>query len=62
MRSVFVRGRRFTVVAVLTTDGIIAGHVVEGSLHRDGYLHFLEHHVVSLELTHFIPGLRVDIS
>jgi hypothetical protein len=37
MRSSFVRGRRFTAVAALTTDGIIAaGQVVEGSLRRAG--------------------------
>jgi transposase len=48
MRGPFVRGRRFTVVAALTLDGVVAGHVVEGSLRRNGYLHFLEHSVVNL--------------
>jgi transposase len=47
MRGVFVRGRRVTAVAALTVDGIIAGHIVEGSLRRKGYLNFLEHSVVS---------------
>ncbi|KAG2346988.1 hypothetical protein BDR05DRAFT_974123 [Suillus weaverae] len=28
-------------------DGIIAGHIMEGSLRRKGYLNFLEHSVVS---------------
>lgn len=36
MKGVFVRGRHFTVVAALTTNGIIVGHIVEGSLHHDG--------------------------
>ncbi|KAG2335586.1 hypothetical protein BDR05DRAFT_898151 [Suillus weaverae] len=31
----------------LTVDGIIAGHIVEGSLRCKGYLNFLEHSVVS---------------
>ncbi|KAJ7274160.1 hypothetical protein C8J57DRAFT_1434818 [Mycena rebaudengoi] len=31
---------------LLTVDGIMASMVVEGSLHRDEYLHFLEHQVV----------------
>lgn len=47
MKGAFVRGRRFTVVAALTMDGVVAGHVLEGSLHRNGYLHFLKHSVVS---------------
>ena len=34
--------RRFTVIAALTLDGV-AGHVIEGSLRRNGYLHFLKH-------------------
>ncbi|KAG1854929.1 hypothetical protein DFJ58DRAFT_660137, partial [Suillus subalutaceus] len=52
MKGAFVRGRHFTVVAALTIDGIIAGHVLEGSLHRNGYLHFLEHSVVSQDSSH----------
>jgi hypothetical protein len=47
MRGVFVRGRRLTAVAALSMDGVIAGHVIEGSMRRKGYLHFLEHSVVS---------------
>ncbi|KAG1883119.1 hypothetical protein F4604DRAFT_1500179, partial [Suillus subluteus] len=27
----------------LSIDGVIAGHVIEESLRRKGYLHFLEH-------------------
>ncbi|KIK39959.1 hypothetical protein CY34DRAFT_37177, partial [Suillus luteus UH-Slu-Lm8-n1] len=46
MKGAFVRGRRFTVVAALTMDGVVAGHVLEGSLHRNGYLHFLKHSVL----------------
>ncbi|KAG2055021.1 hypothetical protein BDR06DRAFT_882811, partial [Suillus hirtellus] len=46
MRGVFVRGRRVTAVAALTVDGIIAGHIVEGSLRRKGYLNFLKHSVL----------------
>ncbi|KAH7921102.1 hypothetical protein BV22DRAFT_982634, partial [Leucogyrophana mollusca] len=53
MRGVFVRGRRFTAVAALTIDGVIAGHVTEGSLRRNGYLRFLEY---SLPLCSPYPG------
>lgn len=45
MRGVFVQGWQVTAVAALTVDGIIAGHIVEGSLCRKGYLD--EHSVVS---------------
>ncbi|KAG1748999.1 uncharacterized protein EDB91DRAFT_1023753, partial [Suillus paluster] len=47
MKGAFVRGQRFTVAAALTMDGIIAGHVLEGSLCHNGYLHFLDYSVVS---------------
>jgi hypothetical protein len=48
-----VRRGRSTTVAALTLDEVIAaaaGHVVEGSLRRNGYLHFLEHSVVLVNL------------
>jgi hypothetical protein len=48
MRGPFVHRRRFTVIAALTLDGVVAGHVVDGSLRRNGYLHFLQHSVVNL--------------
>ncbi|KAF8119607.1 hypothetical protein EV363DRAFT_1110764, partial [Boletus edulis] len=48
MRGVFVRGRRLSAVGAMSSNGMIAGHVVEGSLHRNEYLKFLEHAVVCL--------------
>ncbi|EIW77245.1 hypothetical protein CONPUDRAFT_22575, partial [Coniophora puteana RWD-64-598 SS2] len=46
--QVFVRGRRFTVTALLTLEGISAGTVVEGSMNCNMFLDFLENGVVSL--------------
>ncbi|KIK76741.1 hypothetical protein PAXRUDRAFT_40042, partial [Paxillus rubicundulus Ve08.2h10] len=46
MKGVFIRGRRLTAIAAMSCEGIIAGHIVEGSLHCEGFLHFLEHSVL----------------
>jgi hypothetical protein len=42
-----VRGRRLSATGLLTSRGMMASTVVEGSMHRDQYLGFLEHQVVS---------------
>ncbi|KAJ7223645.1 hypothetical protein C8J57DRAFT_1094301 [Mycena rebaudengoi] len=42
----FVRAHQLTAEALLTVNGIAASTVVEGSMHRDQYLEFLEHQVV----------------
>jgi len=46
MRGAFVRGRRVSGEGLLTLDGIVASTVVEGSMTRDKFLHFLEYSVV----------------
>ncbi|KAJ7304645.1 hypothetical protein DFH08DRAFT_758666 [Mycena albidolilacea] len=38
-----VRGRRLTATGVLTSRGILTSTVVEGSMHHDQFLSFLEH-------------------
>ncbi|KAJ7894747.1 hypothetical protein B0H13DRAFT_2339121 [Mycena leptocephala] len=40
-----VRGRRLTATGLLTSRGMLTSTVVEGSMHRDQYLSFLEHQV-----------------
>jgi len=50
MKGVFVRGRRLTAVATMSIDGIIAGHVVEGSLCHADFLTFPKDAVVCLLL------------
>jgi transposase len=55
MRGVFVRGRRVSGEGLLTLDGIVASTVVEGSMTREKFLHFLEHGIVSA-LQHMISG------
>ncbi|PPR08155.1 hypothetical protein CVT24_012145 [Panaeolus cyanescens] len=47
-KGVFVRGRRFSAEGLLTLDGMIANTIVEGSMTRDLYLHFLEFTVMPL--------------
>lgn len=45
--EVFIRGRRYSLLPALTTQGIIAATVVEGSVTRRLYLKFLREQVVS---------------
>ncbi|GJF00404.1 transposase domain-containing protein [Phanerochaete sordida] len=53
-RGVFVRGKRYTLEGCLTVDGIVASTVVPGSMTRELFLEFLEHHV--MPLTSPYPG------
>ena len=55
MRGVFVHGCRVSGEGLLTLDGIVASTVVEGSMTREKFLHFLEHSVVSA-LQNMISG------
>jgi hypothetical protein len=48
-----VRGRRVSGEGLLTVDGIVANTVVEASMTKERFLHFLEHQVVSCNL---FPG------
>jgi transposase len=75
-RRAFIRGKRYSILPVLTLDGIIAHDVIEGSVNTERFLSFLEEHVVSnfdftccsrLILTRFlsptlIPGRAVFLS
>jgi transposase len=45
-RRVFVRGKRYSILPVLTLDGIIAHDVIEGSVNTERFISFLEEHVV----------------
>lgn len=51
--AVFVRGIRYSLLPVLTIDGMIAARVVEGSVTRDIFLEFLETQVVSTHASGF---------
>jgi len=46
-KQAFIRGRRTSTEALLTLDGIVAGTVVEGSMMKETFLHYLEFIVVS---------------
>jgi hypothetical protein len=41
-----VRGRRTSTEALLSLEGIVAGTVVEGSMMKETFLHYLEFIVV----------------
>ncbi|KAJ7106300.1 hypothetical protein C8R44DRAFT_638721 [Mycena epipterygia] len=56
-RQKYVRGRRVTATGLLTSRGMLASTVVEGSMHRDQYLTFLEHQVVSFRILSTSPAL-----
>lgn len=45
-RRVFVRGQRYSILPVLTLDGLITWDVVEGSVTSKRFLDFIENEVV----------------
>jgi hypothetical protein len=45
-RRVFIRGKRYSILPVITLDGIIAHDVIEGSVNTEHFLSFLEEDVV----------------
>jgi len=45
-KGVFVRGRRFSAIGLLTLDGMVSNTVVEGSFNRELFLEYLEFTVV----------------
>lgn len=47
-RRCFVRGQRFSILPVLTLDGIIAHDIIPGSVTSDLFVKFLREHVVCL--------------
>jgi transposase len=53
-KHVFVRGRRTSTTGLLTTDGIVAGTVVEGSMTKAMFMEFLEYAVVCSLRIYFI--------
>ena len=54
----FVRGKQLSAVAVMSTDGVIAGKVVLGSFDRVRYIEFIELFVVSIWLVNLLSGLN----
>jgi transposase len=47
-RKCFVRGKRFSILPILTLDGIIAHDIIEGSVTSERFVEFLRELVVSL--------------
>jgi transposase len=47
-RRCFIRGQRFSILPVLTLDGIIAHDIIPGSVTSDLFVKFLREHVVCL--------------
>ncbi|TFK35643.1 hypothetical protein BDQ12DRAFT_611537 [Crucibulum laeve] len=50
VKGVFIQGQHFSVEGLLTLDGMVANTVVEGSMTREMFVHFLEHQVVCSSL------------
>ncbi|KAJ7605201.1 hypothetical protein FB45DRAFT_879735 [Roridomyces roridus] len=48
-RRKLVQGRRLTATGLLTCRGMLTSTVVEGSMHRDQFLEFMEHQVIWLD-------------
>jgi transposase len=45
-RAAFIRGERFSILPALTCDGIIALDILEGSVNKEKFLHFLRRDLV----------------
>jgi len=45
-RKCFVRGRRFSILPIITLDGIIAHDIIEGSVTTEKFVEFLRELVV----------------
>jgi transposase len=46
-RATFIRGQKYSVLPALTSDGIIALDIFEGSVNKDRFLRFLERDLVN---------------
>jgi transposase len=46
-RRAFIRGKRYSILPVITLDGIVAHDIIEGSVNTARFIKFLEEHVVS---------------
>ena len=57
-KGVFVRGRRFSAEGLLTIDGMISNTIVEGSMTRARFLHYLEFTVVFLP--HLVASFHIS--
>jgi transposase len=60
----FVRGRRFSILPILTLDGIIAYDIIEGSVTSERFVQFLRELVVCFNLSSLISNtyFRPDTS
>jgi hypothetical protein len=47
-RRAFIRGKRYSILPVITLDGNIAHNIIRGSVNTARFLSFLEEHVVSV--------------
>jgi hypothetical protein len=45
-RKCFVRGKRYSILPILTLDGIIAYDIIEGPVTSERFVQFLQEHVV----------------
>jgi hypothetical protein len=45
-RCTFLRGKRYSILPALSSDGIIALDIFEGSVNKERFLHFLHEEVV----------------
>lgn len=55
-RKCFVRGKRYSILPILTLDGIITYDIIEGPVTSERFIQFLREHV--LPLTNPYPGPR----
>ena len=53
-RKCFVRGRRYSILPILTLDGIITYDIIEGSVTSERFVQFLRELVVGSNLLFFL--------
>ena len=53
-RKCFVRGRQFSILLILTLNGIIAYDIIEGSKMSEQFVHFLQELVICFNLSALI--------
>ena len=61
-RATFIRGQRYSVLPALTTDGIIALDIFEGSVNKDIFVRFVREELVGFCFGVAVGVLRLTLS
>lgn len=59
-RETWLRGQRYSVLPALTSDGIIALDIFEGSVTKEKFIQWLKTHLVCSLFTKFAVSVLID--